>query len=106
MEDTAGSSCSGREQTYAFFLNQIVQFLRDYSWLIDSLNIQFFTDDLWSKLPESWQSSLNNASSETLTEILDPKIQCRCLKQFSTTGECVAFAPPSIRGDLPCTGFA
>ncbi|PIO69210.1 hypothetical protein TELCIR_08975, partial [Teladorsagia circumcincta] len=41
-----------------------------YAWLIDSYMINYFTLDLWSALPSSWQSAFENAESPAASAVI------------------------------------
>ncbi|XP_020513114.2 protein RRNAD1 [Labrus bergylta] len=49
---------------------RLTWFLSQYSHLSDSFIIEFFTEDLWHTLPESWQSALNHLSYRQTAELL------------------------------------
>ncbi|XP_053561253.1 methyltransferase-like protein 25B [Bombina bombina] len=55
----------------------IIQVLSLYGFITDSYIIEFFTDNLWEKLPDSWRSALSGLSSPELADELlsnkDPK---------------------------------
>ncbi|XP_065838158.1 methyltransferase-like protein 25B [Oscarella lobularis] len=73
IRDFVRSMGSSSLEPYASLLTQVVRFLDEYDWLVNSLSIHFFTDDLWSKLPTSWQAALQNVSTEQLAEMLSPR---------------------------------
>lgn len=43
-------------------IKQIFRVLDVYGWLLDSYIVDFFLEDLWSKLPGGWQSTLDSVS--------------------------------------------
>ncbi|EPB80518.1 hypothetical protein ANCCEY_00415 [Ancylostoma ceylanicum] len=51
--------------------------IEKYSWLIDSYMTRYFVDDLWSKLPVSWQLALQNIEPE----------ECTCLVNASAPSQ-------------------
>ncbi|KAL5004892.1 hypothetical protein ScPMuIL_018348 [Solemya velum] len=48
--------------------------LREYTWLIDAYVSNFFVDDLWAKLPTSWQKAFYLMSTTEMADFLDPHV--------------------------------
>ncbi|XP_023222855.1 protein RRNAD1-like [Centruroides sculpturatus] len=49
------------------YISFLTKFLREFTWLIDSFVLDFFTDNHWSKLPFSWQLCLCNVEPQDLS---------------------------------------
>lgn len=49
---------------------RLTSFLSQYSHLADSYIIEFFTEDLWSTLPTTWQSVLKDLSFPQIADLL------------------------------------
>ncbi|XP_057317872.1 methyltransferase-like protein 25B [Microplitis mediator] len=45
-------------------LDNIFKIFKTYGWILDSYIIDFYQDDLWSKLPNSWKNLFKNISIE------------------------------------------
>ncbi|KAH8365221.1 hypothetical protein KR084_006267 [Drosophila pseudotakahashii] len=52
-------------------LDQSLGLLKKYDWLLDAYILDFFLDDHWSKLPETWLARLENIPLETLADLLE-----------------------------------
>ncbi|XP_077382430.1 methyltransferase-like protein 25B isoform X2 [Festucalex cinctus] len=62
------NSLSAEEQKE--LAKRITSFLSQYTYLSESYIIEFFTEDLWHKLPLSWQSVLQHLSYPQVAELL------------------------------------
>ncbi|XP_015285059.1 PREDICTED: protein RRNAD1 [Gekko japonicus] len=88
----------------------ISRLLRRYRFLLDAPVIEFFTDDLWGRLPLSWQGALADLSSPQLAALLlDSHTAARevsyhsvwplSLLAFKATAHALAF-PREPRGEV------
>ncbi|XP_023657192.1 methyltransferase-like protein 25B isoform X2 [Paramormyrops kingsleyae] len=48
----------------------LTAFLSQYKYISDSYVIEFFSEDLWSKLPLSWQDALHDLSAPQIADLL------------------------------------
>lgn len=55
------------------FVSQMSSFLELYTWLSDSFMLEFFTEDHWKKLPQTWQNALDNLDLSELADWLSPR---------------------------------
>ncbi|XP_071445460.1 methyltransferase-like protein 25B [Hetaerina americana] len=56
--------------------------LQSYSWLTDAYILDFFTEDLWERLPPSWQEVLNTVDLNELGWWLDFSNAPRCQRPW------------------------
>ncbi|EMP31335.1 Protein RRNAD1 [Chelonia mydas] len=93
----------------------ITHVLSLYGSIVDSYIIEFFTDNLWGKLPYSWQAVLTNLPSPQLAAVLlekgKPEEVCYSvvwplsLLAFKATAHTLAFSrTPHGRGGASATG--
>ena len=66
MEVTSASVAGVRQQ-----LSSCLVLLREYEWLLNSFVLDFFIDDHWERLPESWRETLGSLSPSQLGRWLD-----------------------------------
>ncbi|CAJ0610283.1 unnamed protein product, partial [Cylicocyclus nassatus] len=59
--------------------------LNEYSWLIDSYMINYFIDDLWNRLPNSWRCALDNVEPEDCICLVDVTVPPRKVLPLSLT---------------------
>ena len=45
--------------------------IKKYQWLADSFVLDFFTQTIWEKIPNSWKEALENAKPSDLANLLD-----------------------------------
>ncbi|KAK0161871.1 hypothetical protein PV327_008276 [Microctonus hyperodae] len=64
-------------------LDNIFNILNSYGWLLDAYIVDFFHDDLWSKLPEAWKTLLVNVSPEDLGSFILGESTCNCVWPLS-----------------------
>ncbi|XP_012556070.1 methyltransferase-like protein 25B isoform X2 [Hydra vulgaris] len=48
------------------YLTQAFIFINEYQWMANSYVAEFFTQDLWNKLPQSWRNCLDRISLDEL----------------------------------------
>ncbi|XP_077454889.1 methyltransferase-like protein 25B isoform X2 [Stigmatopora argus] len=99
---------------------KITRFLSQYKFLSESYIIEFFTQDLWHKLPVSWQSVLHHLSYPQIAELLletehqhrrYPCVWPLSLLAFRATAHSLAFprsfpkSPAGNGGAAEPTGF-
>ena len=46
------------EPAAAKMVSQCLKLLEKFAWLLDCYVLDFFVDDHWSKIPQSWQDTL------------------------------------------------
>ncbi|XP_002005384.3 protein RRNAD1 isoform X1 [Drosophila mojavensis] len=51
-------------------LSACLDVVRKYEWLLDAYVLDFYVDDHWSKLPQSWRKQLEDLPVEHLSELL------------------------------------
>ncbi|KAF2364002.1 Methyltransferase domain [Trinorchestia longiramus] len=54
------------------FCNQSLDLLTKYKIFIDSYVLEFFSEDLWNKVPVQWRTALSQLSPQQLATILQP----------------------------------
>ncbi|KAK6643535.1 hypothetical protein RUM43_005045 [Polyplax serrata] len=59
------------ENSLKYHLEQCFTLLHQYSWLLDSYILDFFTEDHWDKLPGSWKELLKEIAVEDFHTILN-----------------------------------
>ncbi|TMW39320.1 hypothetical protein DOY81_015600, partial [Sarcophaga bullata] len=52
-------------------LQKSLNIIRKYDWLINSYVLDFYVDDHWSKLPNSWRECFTSLPPEDLCFLLD-----------------------------------
>ncbi|XP_051922317.1 protein RRNAD1 isoform X1 [Hippocampus zosterae] len=104
MWDSSNLSLSAQEQKE--LAKRITSFLSQYTYLSESYIIEFFTEDLWHKLPVSWQSVLQHLSYYQIAELLIdaghghrryPSVWPLSLLAFRATAHSLAFPRSSRR---------
>ncbi|XP_037129530.1 protein RRNAD1 [Syngnathus acus] len=109
MWETSNLSLSAEEQKE--LAKRIICFLSQYRYLSESYIIEFFTEDLWHKLPISWQSVLQHLTYPQIAELLldaghghrrYPHVWPLSLLAFRASAHSLAF-PRSSRRSPSCT---
>ncbi|XP_005991713.1 protein RRNAD1 isoform X3 [Latimeria chalumnae] len=94
----------------------IVRVVSTYSYILDSYIIEFFSENLWMKLPPSWQTALSNLpapllAAQLLEKTATQEVSYRCvwplsLLAFKATAQTLAFPrSPCEGGSLSPSGL-
>ncbi|GCB81469.1 hypothetical protein scyTo_0022512 [Scyliorhinus torazame] len=90
----------------------IVRLLSSYSHLLDTYVVEFFSENLWEKVPRSWQATLSNLTSPQLSTLLleqGPCVGCESvwplsLLAYRASAHALSFSRQPWGGPSPTLG--